>query len=188
MITSNEVTLVGELNYNFAYDHTAYDEKFYKFYISVARTSGAIDKIPVMISENLIPYTEYNPVKITGQFRSYNDDQGRLILYVFATTISATNEPATNNITLNGYLCKTPTHRTTPLGRNISDLLLAIPRATNKSDYIPIVMWGRLANETNKLDTGNNIVVKGRIQSREYNKNNTTNIAYEVSGRELILP
>lgn len=184
----NEVKLLGVISSDFTYSHTLYSEGFYTMTVSVKRDSGKVDTIPVMVSERLIDVTESGINKrvfLVGQFRSYNQhdsDKNRLKLYVFATEVTLTDEQRDiNDVFLEGYLCKTPTYRHTPLGREISDLMLAVNRSYNKSDYIPCICWGRSAYYAKGLEAGNGIRVAGRIQSREYDKNGETKTAYELS-------
>jgi len=184
----NEVKLLGVISSDFTYSHTLYSEGFYTMTVSVKRDSGKVDIIPVMTSERLLDVSKSwvgQRVFIDGQFRSYNQhdlDKNRLKLYVFATDVIFTNEQRdVNDVFLEGYLCKTPTYRHTPLGREISDLMLAVNRSYNKSDYIPCICWGRSAYYARGLEAGNGLRVAGRIQSREYNKNGETKTAYELS-------
>lgn len=184
---SNQVNLVGEVVTDFTYSHTLYGEAFYNVTLSVKRNSDKVDMIPLLISERLMDMSKSyinNYVHVVGEFRSYNqhdDDKNRLKLYVFVTAIDLTGSSNVNDVFLEGYLCKTPTYRRTPLGREISDVMLAVNRAYGKSDYIPCVLWGRNAQYVRLLNAGNRIRVAGRIQSREYNKNGEVKIAYELS-------
>jgi len=166
----------------------------------VRRLSNSDDRIPLMVSERLIDVTqdyrgEY--IMVTGQFRSYNrheEDRNRLVLSVFAREISFVEEELdgakTNNILLDGYICKTPVYRKTPLGREIADLLLAVNRPYGKSDYIPCICWGRNARYASSFEVGEHVQVLGRIQSREYVKKfseveTEKRVAYEVSVSKL---
>ncbi len=180
------------------FSHEIYGERFFVFIMDIPRLSGTYDSIKVMISERLIPEEGINEgdiLKISGQFRSYNSyDSGtnRLILTVFARDIQKdADEPENPNmIYLNGYICKEPIYRTTPFGREITDILLAVNRTYNKSDYIPVISWGRNARFCRSLEVGDNVRVWGRIQSREYQKKlseeeTVTKTAYEVSVSKL---
>lgn len=180
------------------FSHEIYGEKFYIFTMDIPRLSGICDKIKVMISERLISDGALNvgdTLKVIGQFRSYNSyDNGsnKLILTVFARDIikDAEEEENPNFIYLNGYICKEPVYRTTPFGREITDMLLAVNRTYNKSDYIPVIAWGRNARFCRNLNVGDNVKVWGRIQSREYQKKLSeeeiiTKTAYEVSVSKL---
>ena len=199
--TNNKAIIIGTIEDEFTFNHEIYGEKFYTFTLRIPRLSGTYDNIRVMISERLIIngiFCVGDKVEITGQFRSYNctePDGNRLILTVFARDIV----PATdcdsknpNQLYLNGYICKAPVYRTTPFGREITDLLLAVNRSYNKSDYIPIIAWGRNARFAKELQVGDNVKIRGRIQSREYQKklNNDetiTKTAYEVSVNRMEL-
>lgn len=184
---SNQVNLVGEVVTDFTYSHTLYGEAFYNVTLSVKRNSDKVDMIPLLISERLMDVSKSyinNYVHVVGEFRSYNqhdEDKNRLKLYVFVTAIDQTGSSNVNDVFLEGYLCKTPTYRVTPLGREISDVMLAVNRAYGKSDYIPCVLWGRNAQYVRLLNAGDRIRVAGRIQSREYTKNGEVKIAYELS-------
>ena len=197
---NNKVTVIGEIISDFSFSHETYGEKFYTFGVSAARTSGYEDVIPVMISERLIDTQQSyigQYVQIEGHFRSYNrheNGENRLILSVFVVEYSFIDAVVTgescNQIELNGYICKQPTYRKTPLGREISDVLLAVNRNYGKSDYIPCITWGRNARFTAGLTVGTEIQVFGRIQSREYVKKISETeaehrIAYEVSISKL---
>lgn len=195
-ITNNQVKLAGMISSKFMFSHEYFGEGFYTFYLTVNRISGISDVIPITISERLIDvkedYTgEY--VYIYGQYRSYNKrgvGKNRLLLSVFATNIFFAEDEKrfrdTNFILLTGFVCKQPTYRTTPLGREISDLLIAVNRPYARTDYIPCITWGRNARYSGHFDVGDIVTLEGRIQSREYSKkldNGTYEIrtAYEVS-------
>ncbi len=193
--TNNQAIVIGTIETDFELNHEIYAEKFYTFSIQIPRLSGAADSVRIMISERLIMEGEYkigDLVEITGQFRSYNSyDNGsnKLVLTVFAKDISRYNEEENknpNSLFLNGYICKEPIYRTTPFGREITDILLAVNRSYNKSDYIPIIAWGRNARFAKTLNVGDNVKLWGRIQSRNYQKRISddevvTKTAYEVS-------
>ena len=184
----NRVSLIGKLVTPFELSHSTHDENFYKTEIKIPRTSGTEDIIPIVIPEETINLNkDYNgiDIQIVGQFRSYNEDN-RLILFVFASEIfpiyiEEISESEMNQIYLNGYVCRKPTYRRTPGGREVCDILLAVNRSYNKSDYIPCIVWGRRARTAAKLDIGDNVHFNGRVQSREYIKENQIKIAYEVS-------
>lgn len=188
---NNQVYISGELLGERKFSHESYGEKFYENQIRIERLSGAADTLPVIISERIMPkdWAAGKTVHILGQFRSHNeivDGKSRLMLYVFACELL--NAPAdrnTNRIILGGYVCKKPSYRTTPFNREIADLLVAVNRAYNKSDYIPTIAWGRNARFVKGLEPGERVVLEGRIQSREYIKKTATGdetrIAYEVS-------
>lgn len=195
-IENNKVTVGGKVVGGFTYSHEMYGEKFYLFDILLRRLSGAYDVIPVMVSDRLVDvekdYTDCN-ILVIGQFRSYDkhdEDKDRLILSVFAREISFVDDIADrqnpNHISLDGYICKDTSYRKTPLGREITDIMLAVNRPYGKSDYIPCICWGRNARFAGNLDVGTHINISGRIQSREFEKklaDGTVEVhtAYEVS-------
>lgn len=184
----NDVKLLGVIMSDFIHSHTLYGESFYNVTLSVNRDSGKADLIPLLISDRLVDVSKDLSgagVYVTGEFKSYNqreDNKGRLKLYVFVNSIELTDsEDNINDVFLEGYICKQPVYRRTPLGREICDVMLAVNRAYNKSDYIPCILWGRNAYFAGSLNTGDCIRVAGRIQSREYNKNGEIKTAYELS-------
>ncbi len=194
--SNNEVELCGVVDSELSFSHEVYGEGFYQFFLNVPRLSDISDRVNITISERLLQDVNINmgeTVCVCGQFRSYNnysDSGNRLILTVFARDIDANPTDAAtrnpNHIFLNGFLCKKPVYRTTPFGREITDILVAVNRAYNKSDYIPCIAWGRNARFSSTLDIGENIKIRGRIQSREYQKkidedNIITKTAYEIS-------
>lgn len=199
-ITNNQTEIMGVIKDEFVLNHEIYAEKFYTFTLEVPRLSGTYDDIRVMISERLIMDGEYSvgdSVVVSGQFRSYNNTEegsNRLVLTVFAKDIMHCDEEIKNpnRLYLNGYICKAPIYRTTPFGREITDLLLAVNRSYNKSDYIPVIAWGRNARYAKNLAVGENVRIWGRIQSRNYQKRISeeeviTKTAYEVSINRLEL-
>ena len=180
IIENNQVTIIGEVASEFTFSHEVFGEGFYMVDVLVKRLSNSDDRIPLMISERLIDVRqnyigEY--IEVTGQFRSYNqheEHKNRLILSVFVREVSFVEEEVdgakTNMILLDGYICKRPIYRKTPLGREIADLLLAVNRPYGKSDYIPCICWGRNARFASSFEVGEHVQVLGRIQSREYVK------------------
>lgn len=191
--TNNTVTLSGRLISNLDFSHEIFGEKFYEFTLAVKRNSGTEDFLPICVSERL-PYgwlSDGDNVTIKGQFRSYNKvdgDKSKLMLTIFAQELlpyDGTINP--NEVELTGYICKPTVYRTTPLGRDVCDILLAVNRLKyNKSDYIPCIVWGRNAKFAGNLNVGENIKVIGRLQSRNYQKKLNdetlvTKTAYEVS-------
>ena len=181
---SNYVKIVGQINSKLEFSHEVFGEKFYEFILEVPRLSEARDLLPVVISERLINDIDMSIgsyIVIEGQFRSYNryeDDSNKLILRVFVRDIMLPDcddeleefKRHPNEVFLNGYLCKETKFRTTPFGREITDMLIAVNRSYNKSDYIPCIAWGRNARYCEKLDVGDHIKIWGRIQSRKYQK------------------
>ncbi len=194
---NNKVYLKGEIVTEAKFSHEMYGEGFYEMDILVKRLSGQADILPVTISERLI---ESQNIKVgtvltaLGQFRSYNkivDGKSKLMLTVFIREILSEDYSANpNSIVLSGYICKPPIYRTTPFNREIADVLIAVNRAYNKSDYIPCIAWGRNARFVKNLTVGERVALSGRIQSREYQKKlSETDIkimtAYEVSISKL---
>lgn len=199
-IENNQVMISGEIASSFTFSHETFGEGFYVMDVRVQRTSGNYDTIPVMVSERLVDVKSdmtRQLARISGQFRSYNRDEEekkRLILSVFAREIRLEEESdesvKPNYIFLDGFVCKQPIYRKTPLGREIAEILLAVNRAYGKSDYIPCICWGRNAKYAESLEVGTRLKVCGRIQSREYQKKISddeyeTRTAYEVSVSKL---
>lgn len=195
---NNRAEIWGKVGEEPEFSHEIYGEKFFVFTMDIPRLSGIYDKIKVMISERLMSDSSFSKgdiLKVIGQFRSYNsydNASNKLILTVFARDVikDAPEEENPNSIYLNGYICKEPIYRTTPFGREITDMLLAVNRTYNKSDYIPVIAWGRNARFCKNLNVGDNVKVWGRIQSREYQKKLSeeeviTKTAYEISVSKL---
>lgn len=205
-LENNYLTLVGKVTGEKEFSHEIYGERFYTFKLGIPRLSGNQDVIPITISERLIgedTLQEGKKLLVKGQFRSYNsyeNERNRLILTVFAKDVMEVEEEEseeeeneivrkdtiTNEVVLVGYLCKKPIYRQTPFGREISDILLAVNRAYNKSDYIPCISWGRTARFCQNLEVGSQVKVVGRVQSRMYEKKYEdgtvqNRVAYEVS-------
>jgi single-stranded DNA-binding protein len=193
---NNQVSIVGEIVSDFEFSHEVYGEGFYMVEVSVSRLSNFEDYIPVMVSERLIDVSsDYvgQYVYIGGQFRSFNrheEKKNRLVLSVFARELEilpdAGEENASNEIFLDGFICKESVYRKTPLGREIADLLVAVNRSYGKSDYIPCICWGRNARFAAGFTVGTHVQIWGRIQSRDYVKKiSETEVeqrtAYEVS-------
>ena len=193
---NNKVEVVGEVCSEPAFSHTIYGERFFLFQLRIPRLSDNFDTVNITISERFFP--EITPhigdiLFIEGQFRSYNnfsDVGNRLILTIFAKSVTYVNDlndyENPNQIYLSGYICKPPVYRTTPFHREIADILLAVNRFYNKSDYIPCIAWGRNAKFAEGLPVGTHLKIWGRIQSREYQKRLQddafiTKTAYEIS-------
>ncbi len=202
VIENNQVVIMGEIVSDFTFSHEIYGEGFYMVDVRVERLSDSIDIIPLMVSERLLDVNgDYKGmyIMVTGQFRSYNrheERKNKLVLSVFAREIDFVDEigenTKSNQIYLDGYICKEPVYRKTPLGREIADLLLAVNRPYGKSDYIPCICWGRNARYASNFEVGARCAVWGRIQSREYMKKISEEelekrIAYEVSVSKLEL-
>lgn len=195
---NNKVILSGENVRNFEFSHELFGEGFYTAKLASERLSGTKDIVPIMISDRIVDTEadwEGSFVSVTGQFRSYNgmkDGKRGVILSVFVEKFEYVAEEKEigikdeNTISLDGYICKEPVYRKTPLGREIADVLLAVNRPYGKSDYIPCVAWGRNARFAGGLKVGTRLRIEGRIQSREYQKRISddeveTRVAYEVS-------
>lgn len=203
-LENNNLTLVGKVTGEKRFSHEIYGERFYVFDLEIARLSENSDIIPITVSERLITDEMVEAGKkllVKGQFRSYNtydSEKNRLILTVFAKDIKeveendeeeneiAKKDMVTNEVVLIGYICKTPIYRQTPFGREIADVLVAVNRAYNKSDYIPTIAWGRNARFCQNLEIGTKVKLVGRVQSRKYEKKHEdgtveNRVAYEVS-------
>ena len=211
-LENNYLTLVGKVTGEKRFSHEIYGESFYVFNLEIPRLSGNSDIIPITVSERLIKedtLQEGKKLLVKGQFRSYNsyeNEKNRLILTVFAKDIEKLEEEVkeseegedstvneftkkdtiTNEVVLIGYICKKPIYRQTPFGREIADILLAVNRAYNKSDYIPSIAWGRNARFCQNLAVGSEVKIVGRVQSRNYEKKLEDGtilkkVAYEVS-------
>lgn len=200
LFENNQVTMIGEIVSEFEFSHEVYGEGFYLVDISVSRLSDSVDYIPLMVSERLVDVTQSyigETISVSGQFRSYNrheEKKNRLILSVFVRELEFVDEIKddikSNQIYLDGYICKEPIYRKTPLGREIADLLVAVNRSYGKSDYIPCICWGRNARYASSFEVGSHVEVYGRIQSREYIKKigeeqTEKRVAYEVSVNKI---
>jgi single-stranded DNA-binding protein len=194
---NNRVHIMGEIVSDATFSHEVYGEGFYEFFVKVMRLSGQADILPITLSERLIQggmLCKGKTISALGQFRSYNkieNGKSRLMLTVFIRALlDEETGKNPNSILLSGYICKPPVYRTTPFNREIADVLIAVNRAYNKSDYIPCIAWGRNARFVKNLTVGEKIAVSGRIQSREYQKKiseteSKTMTAYEVSVSKL---
>jgi len=200
VIENNRVSIIGEIVSEFKFSHEVFGEGFYTVDVSVDRLSELTDVIPLMVSERLVDVSEdYQGrlVEVSGQFRSYNRHEGaknKLVLSIFVREWEEVEENLesgkTNQIFLDGYICKAPIYRKTPLGREIADLLVAVNRPYGKSDYIPCIAWGRNARYASTFEVGGHIQIWGRVQSREYVKKineeeSEKHVAYEVSVSKL---
>lgn len=191
--TTNSVYVQGKILDDPIFNHSVKDEQFYSFNLKVDRLSEECDILPVIISSKFLSVKNLkagDKIAIRGQFRSHNkleDGRSKLILSVFCQELDEWNDSLNSNVVeLSGYICKEPIYRKTPLNREICDLLIAVNRNNNKSDYIPCLAWGRNARFSGSLPLGTRIELTGRIQSRKYNKRietgiEITKIAYEVS-------
>lgn len=181
VIENNKVSVIGEVVSEFKFSHEVFGEGFYVVDMAVSRLSDQVDIIPLMVSERLLDVSkDYQgcTMEALGQFRSYNRHEGtknRLVLSIFVREVNFLEEftdyTKTNQIFLDGYICKEPIYRKTPLGREIADLLLAVNRPYGKSDYIPCIAWGRNARYASGFEVGSRVCVWGRVQSRNIRKN-----------------
>jgi len=199
ILTSNKVFLSGTVDSTPVYSHELFGEGFYEFNLKVPRLSNQADIIPVTVSERLMEGQDLSldsSMALNGQFRSYNKivgDKSKLMLTVFVRDFCEKEKSDNPNMAeLSGYICKSPIYRTTPFNREICDLLLAVNRAYNKSDYIPCIAWGRNARFVRSVEVGQKLKICGRIQSREYIKKfseteQEVRIAYELSINKIAL-
>ena len=196
LMETNVVTIVGKISGEKKFSHEIYGEGFYVYNMEIPRLSETGDNLPLTISERLLvglDLKDQDMIKVEGQLRSYNkfiDGSNRLVLTIFARDIMPFDGEEDlknpNEIFLEGYICKSPVYRETPFGREITDILVAVNRLYNKSDYIPAIAWGRNARFSSNLNIGDKIRIWGRIQSRKYQKkfndgNVVNKVAYEVS-------
>lgn len=203
VIRNNQVTVMGEIVSGFSYSHEVFGERFYMMDVKCNRLSDSYDIIPVMVSDRLLDVSaDYTGelICVNGQFRSYNrheENGNRLLLYVFARDVNFIDEleesSKTNQIFLDGYICKVPVYRETPRGREIADMLLAVNRTYGKTDYIPCICWGRNAKFASYIEVGTRVQVWGRIQSRTYIKKiseteSEERTAYEMSVSRVEVP
>lgn len=197
-MNNNKLQLIGEVVKEPVYTHEVFGEGFYETALSVPRLSQQRDIIPITVSDRLLMRYSVkvgDKLNVVGQFRSYNKVDGaksRLLLTAFVRDILEEDESANpNSIEITGFICKPPVYRTTPFKREICDVLIAVNRAYNKSDYIPCIMWGRNARFVQNMQVGEKLTVTGRVQSRTYVKNLSPDeaeerVAYEVSVSKII--
>ena len=188
---ANRIALTGALDTLPEYSHTNHDRKFYRLMLAVERLSGAVDLLPVLAAEDVLEQADLfcgERIAVTGQLRSFNNrapEGRRLIISVYAETFTTTDAPAQNEVCLEGAVCKPPVYRRTPLGREICDVMLAVPRPYRRTDYIPCILWGRTALAAAEYPIGTELTLTGRLQSRTYLKNlgetSETRTAYELS-------
>ena len=194
---NNNVLIKGKIAKLPVYSHTVMGEGFFEMSVEVKRLSNETDLLPVTISERLIEgFGLGDEIGISGQFRSYNKLEGeksKLMLTIFVKELINPDEiSAVNQIYMIGYICKEPIYRTTPFGREICDVLVAVNRAYNKSDYLPCIAWGRNARFVKDLGVGEKLELQGRIQSRKYQKKiseteSETRVAYEISLSSVVI-
>lgn len=189
--TTNIITLRGELAGLPEFSHENHGRRFFRFTLNVPRLSGAVDRLPVVVEERILNGLDLSGgemLAVTGQIRSHNirtDGIRRLLIFVFAATVTAEDGEPLNDVMLEGPLCREPTYRHTPLGREICDVMLAVPRAFRRADYLPCIFWGRTAQEVAACHTRDHIRICGRLQSRSYTKltedGPQERVAYEIS-------
>ena len=190
-LTANHITLRGSLSSMPLYSHENHGRRFFRFCLEVPRLSGAVDLLPVIAREDVLNAMELSDgemLTVTGQVRSHNireDRKRRLLIFVFASLIVCEDGEPLNDVILEGPLCREPTYRKTPLGREICDVMLAVPRAFRRADYLPCILWGRTALECAQFHTRDILRITGRLQSRTYTKvlesGSEERTAYEIS-------
>ena len=190
--TLNQITLRGNLASLPQFSHENHGRRFFRFFLEVPRLSGAVDTLPVIAEEGLLLGTDLSDgemLTIAGQIRSHNvrsDGKRHLLIFVFANAILCEDGEPINDVILEGPICREPTYRRTPLGREICDVMLAIPRAFRRADYLPCILWGRTAMEVSRCHTREVLQIHGRLQSRVYTKltedGSEERTAYEISG------
>ena len=195
---ANRIALTGALDTLPEYSHTNHDRNFYRLTLCVERLSGAVDLLPVLAAEDVLNEADLfrgERIAITGQVRSFNNrapEGRRLIISVYADTLTTTDQPAQNDVSLTGSVCKPPIYRRTPLGREICDVMLAVPRAFQRADYLPCILWGRTAQEASRCHTRDKIGITGRLQIRVYTKlteeGAEERTAYEISALTAQIP
>lgn len=189
--TTNIIALRGELAQLPEFSHENHGRQFYRFTLNVPRLSGAVDTLPIVVEDRLLNEMDLSGgemLAVTGQIRSHNirtDTGRRLLIFVFATGLTAEDGDPINDVMLEGPLCREPTYRRTPLGREICDVMLAVPRTFHRADYLPCILWGRTAQEVSVCHTRDRIRICGRLQSRAYTKltddGPVERVAYEIS-------
>ncbi len=189
--SENTIILRGELQELPRFSHENHEKRFYRFLLSVRRLSGAIDLLPVIAEESLLNQMNLSGgdmIRVEGQIRSHNQRVNgvrRLLIFVFASRVTTEDGEPINSVSLCGPLCRTPIYRRTPLGRDICDVMLAVPRAFHRADYLPCILWGRTAGQIALCRTGDYISLQGRMQSRVYTKlteeGAEERTAYEIS-------
>ena len=196
--TVNQITVRGELQNLPEFSHENHGKRFYRFYLEVQRLSGAKDILPVIAQESQLQNMDLSGgdmITVTGQVRSHNSREGgvrRLLIFIFAASVTAEYGEPINELTIEGPICKEPTYRRTPLGREICDVMLAVPRAFRRADYLPCILWGRMAQEVSQCHTRDRIRIQGRLQSRVYTKltdrGPEERTAYEISALTAEIP
>jgi len=188
---TNRITLRGCLSALPQFSHENHGRRFFRLFLEVPRLSGTEDVLPVVVEENLLNTVDLSGgsmLTVTGQIRSHNirlDNRRKLLIFVFASSIAAEDGPPINDVFLEGILCREPTHRHTPLGREICDVMLAVKRNYRRADYLPCILWGRTAQEAARCELRDILRISGRLQSRGYTKvtpeGSEERTAYEIS-------
>ncbi len=196
--STNQITLRGSLVSLPQFSHENHGRRFFRFFLEVPRLSGVSDTLPVVVEESILQEPDLTggaQLTVTGQIRSHNvrtDGQRHLLIFVFPSKIVCEDGDPLNEVTLEGILCREPVYRRTPLGREICDLMLAVPRAFQRADYLPCILWGRTALEASQCHTRDRIQICGRLQSRIYTKVTPTGseerTAYEISALSAQFP
>lgn len=189
--TVNQISIRGSLQNLPLFSHENHGKKYYRFFLEVPRLSGAVDILPVVAQEDILNEVDLSAgemLLVTGQIRSRNvrtDGIRHLLIFVYASLIAADDADSINDVILEGPLCREPTYRTTPLGREICDVMLAVPRSFRRADYLPCILWGSTAHEISQCHTRQSIRIVGRMQSRAYTKMTedgpVERTAYEIS-------
>ena len=196
--TANQIILRGTLASLPQFSHENHNRRFFRFLLEVPRLSGAVDTLPVIAEESILNAADLSGgdmLTVGGQIRSHNirsDGRRHLLIFVVASTLVCENGEPKNEVVLEGSLCREPTYRRTPLGREICDVMLAVPRAFKRADYLPCILWGRTAQEASRCHTRDRIRVCGRLQSRVYTKvtdsGSEERTAYEISALTAQIP
>lgn len=196
--SANQITLRGTLSAPPVFSHENHGKQFFRLFLEVPRLSGAVDILPVIAEQSLLEGTqvcECGMLTVTGQIRSHNvrrDGRRHLMIFVFAASLQCEEGEPLNDVTVEGYLCREPVYRRTPLGREICDVMLAVPRAFQRADYLPCILWGRTALEASRCHTRDRIGITGRLQSRVYTKvteeGSEERTAYEISALTAQIP
>lgn len=195
---ANQITLRGSLSSLPEFSHENHGKRFFRFFLVVPRLSGAVDTLPVIAEEAVLDTLDLSAgemLTITGQVRSHNvrlDGRRHLLIFVFASTLVCEDGEPINDVILEGSICREPTYRRTPLGREICDVMLAVPRAFQRADYLPCILWGRTAQDASQCHTRDKIRILGRLQSRTYTKVTENGpeerVAYEISALSAEIP
>ena len=196
--TANQITLRGSLVSLPQFSHENHGRRFFRFLLEVPRLSGAVDTLPVIAEEGILHGTDLSDgemLTVAGQVRSHNvrsDGKRHLLIFVFANAIICENGDPINDVVLEGPICREPTYRKTPLGRDICDVMLAVPRSFRRADYLPCILWGRTAMEASRCHTRDILLIRGRLQSRVYTKitdsGSEERTAYEISALTAEFP